>query len=102
MESRCVLRKIDKTIWSICHSPPAAELATEKGHDFGTRNLSGNKMKVSITRKYLSICIRTCFWGFKKCLLMPVQPESNLKFSFNLLFCVLCDEHGIEFYITYI
>ena len=38
-----------------CHSLTTAELATEKGHDFVTRNLSGNKMIVSITSKYQSI-----------------------------------------------
>ena len=37
------------------HSLSAADSVTEKGHDFVTRNLSGNEMIVSITRKYQSI-----------------------------------------------
>ena len=71
--------------------PPAAELATKKGHDFVTRNLSGNKMKVSITRKYRSICIRTWFWGLKNAYLclFYLNQTSNLVLThfFVMLLC---------------
>ena len=41
--------------------PSHGRIGHQKGHDFVTRNLTGNKMKVNITKKYRSICIRTKF-----------------------------------------
>ena len=33
---------------------------------------------------------------------MSALPESYFKFNFDPLFCVLCDENLIDFYIKYI